>query len=141
MSSGETLSSAFWRTHWRTLRSPRGWSRIELPAARTMAFRVADTCGLGPRILGNFAGRVPPDGDKTRQNERGDRRNQHPYKEPAVSQRHLDFSTHRAGNHEPQVHQRISEGIVGCLVFAGGDLLHHEEHDAHETEAVAEHLH
>src|ERR1017187_7369623 len=119
MSSGDTLSSAFWTTHSRTLRSPRGCSRMELPAARTMAFRVSDTCGLGLRVRCDFVGRPPADRDDTRQNERGDRRNQHPYEELMVSQSHLDFSTDRAGNHEPQVHQRISESIVSRLVLAG----------------------
>src|ERR1700728_1574108 len=104
MSSGAALSSAFWMTHSRTLRSPRGSSRMELPAASTMAFRVSDTGWLSLRIFGhfagsNFAGRMPADGDETRQNERGDRRNQHPYEELTVSQGHLDFPTYCARNH------------------------------------------
>src|ERR1700691_521843 len=123
MSAADTCSSAFSITHWITLRSPRGSSRIESPAASTAAFRVSDTGGLRLPIPDGLIRFAPPDGDEPRQNDRGNRRNQHPYEEFLVAQSHLDFAAHRPGNHEPQVHQRIGERVVRRLIFAGRDLL------------------
>src|ERR1017187_11019086 len=139
MSSGGTTWARFASTHSTMVRSPRRLVRSEpasLPAASTIALGASEGMVLAgaSRIRGwlsmmglflQFDRRGRSHGDEARQQQGRYRGDQPPHEEVAVADRHLNLTADRARDNQPQVHQGIGEGIVGGLVFAWGDFLHH----------------
>ena len=58
--------------------------------------------------------------------------------EGAIAQCVADVATDHAGEHDAEVHDARGKGVVTHLVLARRYLLHHEERQTHETEAIAE---
>ncbi len=77
-------------------------------------------------------------GQEPNQNQDRDGRKEHRHEEDIVAQPVAEESAHHSRYHHAEVHDSRSERIVRHLVLARRDLLHHEQRQSDEAEAISE---
>src|SRR3712207_289281 len=91
-------------------------------------------------VLGCLRGRLVAmgEGHEPRDEQGGNGAYEHEHEEMAVAQGVAHHATHHSRQHDAKVHNARSEGVMAHLVLAGRYLLHHEEGQAYEAEAITE---